>query len=125
VVPPEARARLLGGALEGGAGFESAEETLIGLLRRRFHALHGEIRLLPGRFELVSVGELAGVAPAMSDEVWFGRALVLNAPLGPLASWLEASGGTTSYPRRRTCGTARGPPSRCRARRCPRAWRAA
>jgi hypothetical protein len=97
VVPPEARARLLGGALEGGAGFESAEETLIGLLRRRFHALHGEIRLLPGRFELVSVGELAGVAPAMSDEVWFGRALVLNAPLGPLASWLESSGGAPDF----------------------------
>jgi hypothetical protein len=72
-------------------------ETLIGLLRRRFHALHGEIRLLPGRFELVSVGELAGVAPAMSDEVWFGRALVLNAPLGPLAAWLEASGGAPDF----------------------------
>lgn len=97
VAPPEARARLLGGALEGGAGFESAEETLIGVLRRRFHALHGEIRLLPGRFELVSVGEMAGVAPAMSDEVWFGRALVLNAPLGPLAAWLEASGGAPDF----------------------------
>ena len=97
IAPPEARARLLGGALEGGASFESAEETLIGLLRRRFHALHGEIRLLPGRFELVSVGEMAGVAPAMSDEVWFGRALVLNAPLGPLAAWLEASGGAPDF----------------------------
>jgi hypothetical protein len=95
--PPEARARLLGGALEGGASFESTEETLIGLLRRRFHALHGEIRLLPGRFELVSVGDLAGIAPAMSDEVWFGRALVLNAPLGPLAEWLEASGGVPDF----------------------------
>jgi hypothetical protein len=90
--PPEARARLLGGALEGGAWFESAEDSLLSLLRRRFQALHGEIRLLPGRFELVSVGELAGVAPALSDDVWFGRALVLNAPLGPLANWLAASG---------------------------------
>jgi hypothetical protein len=97
VAPPEARARLLGGALEGGAGFESAEETLVGLLRRRFHALHGEIRLLPGRFELVSIGDLAGVAPAMSDEVWFGRALMLNAPLGPLTNWLEASGGSPDF----------------------------
>lgn len=95
--PPEARARLLGGALEGGAGFESAEETLVGLLRRRFHALHGEIRLLPGRFELVSTGEMAGIAPAMSDEVWFGRALMLNAPLGPLTDWLEASGGAPDF----------------------------
>lgn len=97
VAPPEARARLLGGALEGGAGFDTAEETLIGLLRRRFHALHGEIRLLPGRFELVSVGEFAGVAPAMSDEVWFGRALVVNAPLGPLSDWLEHSGGVPDF----------------------------
>jgi hypothetical protein len=96
-VPPEARARLLGGGLEGGAGFEFAEETLIGLLRRRLHALHGEIRLLSGRFELVSVGDLAGVAPAMSDEVWFGRALILNAPLGPLGAWLEASGGAPDF----------------------------
>ena len=85
---PEARARLIGGALEGGAWFESAEDSLLGLLRRRLQALHGEIRLLPGRFELVSVGELAGVAPAQSDDVWFGRALVLNAPLGPLTDWL-------------------------------------
>lgn len=101
--PPEARARLLGSALEGGASFESTEETLIGLLRRRFHALHGEIRLLPGRFELVSVGDLAGIAPAMSDEVWFGRALVLNAPLGPLADWLETSGGVPDFlPERQT-----------------------
>jgi len=86
--PPEARARLLGGALEGGAWFESPDDSLLGLLRRRFQALHGETRLLPGRFELVSVDDLAGVAPAMSDDVWFGRALVLNAPLGPLTEWL-------------------------------------
>jgi hypothetical protein len=97
VIPPEARARLLGGALEGGAGFETVDETLVGLLRRRFHALHGEIRLLPGRFELVSVGELAGVAPAQSDEVWFGRTLVLNAPIGPLADWLEQSGEAPDF----------------------------
>lgn len=96
-IPPEARARLLGGALEGGAGFENAEDTLVGLLRRRFHALHGEIRLLPGRFELVSIGELAGIAPSMSDEVWFGRALMLNTPLGPLTDWLEASGGAPDF----------------------------
>ena len=33
----------------------------------------------------------------MSDEVWFGRALVLNAPLGPLGAWLEASGGAPDF----------------------------
>jgi hypothetical protein len=91
-VPPEARARLLGGALEGGARFASAEDALLALLRRRFQSLHGEIRTLPGRFELVSVGDLAGVAPALSDDVWFGRALVINAPVGPLTAWLAQSG---------------------------------
>jgi hypothetical protein len=91
-VPPEARARLIGSALEGGASFASGEDSLLGLLRRRFQSLHGEIRSLPGRFELVSVGELAGVAPALSDDVWFGRALLLNAPVGPLGAWLRESG---------------------------------
>jgi hypothetical protein len=95
--PPEARARLLGAALEGGASFAAAEDSLLGLLRRRFQALHGEIRLLPGRFELVSVGDLAGVAPALSDDVWFGRALVLNAPLGPLGGWLAAEGEAPDF----------------------------
>lgn len=90
--PPEARARLLGGALEGGTVWESPDDSLLGLLRRRLQTLHGEIRLLPNRFELVSIGELAGVKPALSDEVWCGRALVLNTPLGPLRDWLAASG---------------------------------
>ncbi len=90
--PPEARARLLGGALEGGTVWESPEDSLLGLLRRRLQALHGEIRLLPNRFELVSIGEFAGIKPALSDEVWCGRALVLNSPLGPLRHWLAGSG---------------------------------
>jgi hypothetical protein len=92
-VTPEARARLLGCALEGGTAWESPEDSLLGLLRRRFQTLHGETRLLPNRFELVSIGELAGVAPALSDEVWCGRALVINAPVGPLASWLGSGEG--------------------------------
>jgi hypothetical protein len=33
----------------------------------------------------------------MSDEVWFGRTLLLNAPLGPLTDWLEASGGAPDF----------------------------
>jgi hypothetical protein len=92
-VTPEARARLLGCALEGGTAWESPEDSLFGLLRRRFQTLHGEIRLLPNRFELVSIGELAGIAPALSDEVWCGRALVLNAPVGPLTTWLGSGEG--------------------------------
>ncbi|HEY8493763.1 MAG TPA: hypothetical protein VIN04_07695 [Myxococcota bacterium] len=91
-VTPEARARLLGCALEGGTTWESPDDSLLGLLRRRFQSLHGETRLLPNRFELVSLGELAGVAPALSDEVWCGRALVINAPVGPLAAHLAGDG---------------------------------
>jgi hypothetical protein len=96
-VPPEARARLLGSVLEGGACFASGEDSLLGLLRRRFQSLHGEIRTLPGGFELVSVGDLAGVAPALSDDVWFGRALVLNAPVGLLGAWLEHCGEAPDF----------------------------
>ncbi len=92
-VTPEARARLLGCALEGGTAWESADDSLLGLLRRRFQSLHGEIRLLPNRFELVSIGELAGIAPALSDEVWCGRSLVLNAPVGPLSAHLPGGDG--------------------------------
>lgn len=92
-VMPEARARLLGCALEGGTTWESPEDSLLGLLRRRFQSLHGEVRVVPNRFELVSIGELAGVAPALSDEVWCGRALVLNAPVGPLTAWLAGGEG--------------------------------
>lgn len=91
-VTPEARARLLGCALEGGTTWESPDDSLLGLLRRRFQSLHGETRLLPNRFELVSLGELAGVAPALSDEVWCGRALVINAPVSPLAAHLAGDG---------------------------------
>ena len=92
-VPPEARARLLGAALEGGTAWESPEDSLLGLLHRRFRSLHGELRTVPNRFELVSIGELAGVAPVLSDEVWCGRALLINAPVGPLTAWLADSEG--------------------------------
>lgn len=90
VIAPEARARLLGAALEGGTTWESPEDSLLALLHRRFQSLHGELRTVPNRFELVSIGELAGVAPALSDEVWCGRALLVNAPVGPLTAWLAA-----------------------------------
>ena len=82
---PEARARLLGSALEGGVAFPSAEHSLRGLLRERILALHGEFRTLPGGFELVAAEGEPGVAPARSAELWLGRVLVLNAPRGLLA----------------------------------------
>ena len=90
--PPEARARLLGAALEGGAGFAAADGFLRGLLRRRIQALFGEFRLLPGRFDLVAVGEHPGVAPQGGSDVWLGRALILNAPRALLARALPQEG---------------------------------
>jgi hypothetical protein len=96
-VAPAARIRLLAGALGGGASFPSAADSLIGLMRRRLQSFHGELRLLRGPFELVAVGDQPGVAPAGSGEVWLGRALVLNAPVGPLASWLAESGSESDF----------------------------
>lgn len=86
---PEARARLLGSALDGGAAFPSAEHSLRGLLRERILALHGEFRTLPGAFELVAADGEPGLAPARSAELWLGRVLVLNAHRGLLARLLR------------------------------------
>jgi hypothetical protein len=91
--PPEARGRLLGSALEGAASFRAAEGFLRGCLRRRIQSLFGEFRTLPGRFDLVSIGNHPGVtAPGMND-VWIGRALVLNAPRGCVFPVLKELGG--------------------------------
>jgi hypothetical protein len=91
--PPEARGRLLGSALEGAASHRSAEGFLRGCLRRRIQSLFGEFRTLPGRFDLVSIGSHPGVtAPGMND-VWIGRALVLNAPRGCVYPALKELGG--------------------------------
>jgi hypothetical protein len=91
---PEARARLLGAVLEGGATFPSAETTLRGLLRARIRALHGDFRSMPGGFELVSADAEPGVAPARSTDLWLGRALVVNVPRGLLAAALRESDAT-------------------------------
>jgi hypothetical protein len=91
--PPEARGRLLGSALEGAASFRTAEGFLRGCLRRRIRSLFGEFRTLPGRFDLVAIGSHPGVtAPGMND-VWIGRALVLNAPRGCVFPALRELGG--------------------------------
>lgn len=87
--PPEARARLLGAALEGGSQFDTDEHGLRTLLERRFQALHGEVRAAAGKIELVQTDNHPGIALAESGEVWLGRALVVNAPLGALRAWLE------------------------------------
>lgn len=89
---PEARARLLGTALAGGAGFRDSSASLHGLLRRRLAALHVELLTLPGDFELVSMGAEAGILADRSREAWVARSLVLNAPRGVLRAALDARG---------------------------------
>lgn len=85
---PEAAARLLGVALEGGAATASVDVGLRSLLRRRIEGLYGEFRALPGRFRLVSASRQPGVEPAEARELWLGRVLVLNAPHAALAACL-------------------------------------
>jgi hypothetical protein len=86
---PEARARLLGVALEGGMPVGPGVPDLHALLRRRIEALHGEFRVLPGPFRLVSASNRPGLALEDSGDVWVGRVLVLNAPRTALAAALD------------------------------------
>lgn len=86
---PEARARLLGSTLEGGAAFPTAEHTLRGILRDRIYSLHGEFRPLAHGFTLVAADGEPGLSPARSSEIWLGRALVVNAPRGLVARQLR------------------------------------
>jgi hypothetical protein len=103
---PEARARLLGAALAGGAVFPP-ERELRTLLRRRIEQLHGEMRTLGAPFELIQIDGHPGITMRRSRDAWIGRLLVLNAPMGkvaaaigswelPVPEWL-----TGSTPRRR------------------------
>ena len=58
---PEARSRLLGCGLAGGAGFGDGPPWLLGLLRKRVEEVHGEFRSVEGPFRLVSVDIRPGV----------------------------------------------------------------
>jgi hypothetical protein len=91
-LPPEALARLLAAPLAGGACFARPETGLRALLQRRIESLHGEFRTLTGPFRLAELGEDPGVARITQDDVWLGRALVLNAPAAPLAAALRGFG---------------------------------
>jgi hypothetical protein len=84
--PPEARARLLGVALAGGASPETPESCLRPLLVRRIRELHGDFRTLRGGFEFVAIGNDPGIAIPETRELFLGRVLVLNAPLSALAA---------------------------------------
>ncbi|HYB13389.1 MAG TPA: hypothetical protein VEG67_07950, partial [Myxococcota bacterium] len=97
--PPEARARLLGSALEGGSTFvPAAEGELRGLLRRRVLALFGEFRQVSGRFQLVAMGNAPGIAVEGSHDVWLGRVLIVNAPRSALAAaFADSAGGAPSF----------------------------
>lgn len=90
--PAEVSARAIGAVFSEIACFQSEAETLSGLMRQRFQALHGEIRLLPGRFSLVNVDGAAAIRPAGSSELWVGKALIINAPAGLLREWLDEGG---------------------------------
>jgi len=86
---PEALARLLGLPLEGSATFAGHECWLIGLLRDRIRALHGEFRTDDGDFALVTVSNHPGVAVRETGDVRCARALVLNAPRHALAGVVD------------------------------------
>lgn len=91
-LPPEALARLLAAPLAGGACFARPETGLRALLQRRIESLHGEFRTLAGPFRLAELGDDPGVARITQDDVWLGRALVVNAPAAPLAAALRGYG---------------------------------
>jgi len=87
---PEAKARLLGAPLAGGALLEGGPPWLLGLLRRRVEGVYGEFRSIPGSFELVDLAGQPGVRAAGSDDCWLGRALVVAAPLGAMATAIDS-----------------------------------
>jgi hypothetical protein len=86
---PEARARLLGSGLRGGATFTQAGTGLRGLLRRRIATLHGSFRTIDSPFELIELGDHPGIARVGPDDFWLGRALLVNAPPALVAGALE------------------------------------
>jgi hypothetical protein len=89
-LPPEALARLLAAPLAGGACFARADMGLRALLRRRIESLHGEFRSLSGPFRIADHGDHPGVARITQDDVWLGRALIVNAPAAGLRATLQA-----------------------------------
>ena len=78
-VTGEARARLMGLGFAGGAGFGDGPPWLMGLLRRRVEALHGEFRSVAGEFSLVSADGQPGIQVAESEELWLGRVMAVAA----------------------------------------------
>jgi hypothetical protein len=94
---PEAKARLLGCGLAGGAGFGDGPPWLHGLLRRRVESVYGEFRTLGPKFELVSLDGSPAVRLTTTGELWVGRSLLIGAPLGALSSCLEPDAARTAF----------------------------
>ena len=87
---PEARARLLGSVLEGGAAFPTSDLGLRELLLRRIRSRHGEIRRVDRPFSFAAAGQHPAIAVDGIGELWAGRVLVMNAPPARLAAQLGA-----------------------------------
>jgi hypothetical protein len=100
-VPPQIALRLLDGAFGGRVGVAGGG-GLRGILARRLEALHVERRSLPGPLRLCSVAGQPAIDPTHVDEVWSGRALVLNAPRCAIA---DAVDGRVPSPLRAAAAT--------------------
>lgn len=81
----EASARLLGSALEG-SYFVSGQGGLRDILMRRLESLGVDRRRVPGDLRFISVANQPGLSPTHTEEIWTGRALVLNAPASALGA---------------------------------------
>jgi len=81
----EASARLLGSALEG-SYFVSGGGGLRAILMHRLETLGVDRRKVPGDLRFVSVANQPGLSPTHTEEIWTGRALLLNAPAGALSA---------------------------------------
>ncbi len=84
-LPGATELRLLGGILGGGA-ILAGEGGLRDLLWRRLASLFGERRRIPGPLRLVSTSQLAAIEAPGIQEIFAGRALLLNAPLEALSA---------------------------------------
>lgn len=85
----EARARLLASALEAPVALLGEADGLRGMLQRRAEALQVERRQVEGRLRLVSVAGQPGLDTRSSEEIWTGRALILNATRAALEGAFE------------------------------------
>ncbi len=87
---PEARARLLGATLQGGAAFPHSGLGLREVLLRRIRSRHGEIRTIGAPFSFAGAGSDPAIAVDGVGELWAGRTLIVNTAPCALAERLRA-----------------------------------